>query len=359
MRKIKILFIISELQKESAKYKKNIDFFLKHFNDDVIKLNYIVDPKREQLEALLNSNNYFCIIPCGLWSIKEHNDEKFIIYKYNVIQILQSQDATFMGSDYIKSLVFNDRPAYLKMSGIAPKGKIISRYNYKKMCVDKKIENLFPANLTPLYSGNYISKVKYVVNSYNDLIEIVSSIYLSDKDIDEIYIEKEIKNGKDVSVIIIGNPPHLFDVTSILLHNGDIDTNIDIPRDIKTSIIRMAYEFYYKFSLKDFAEFRFVYCMQTNQIYLTDINIHNILNKVVIESLIQLYDMSFQQIISLFLVVYINNKTEKETISLLRYLVEGLPIEIVDSLLSFESKNVLYKKYNYKDICHELKKRIL
>lgn len=357
MKKFKILFIISELQKGNTKYKKKIDFFFNNFSDDVIELNCIVDPEREQLEGLLNSNKYFCIIPCGLWSIKELHDDKVITYKYNIIQILQSQDITFMGSDYIKSLVFNDRPSYLKMSGIAPEGKIISRYNYKKL--NLKIKNFFPANLTPLYSKNYISKVKYVVNSYEDLVGIVSSIYLSDKNIDDIYIEKEIKSGKNISVIIIGNPPHLFDFSSILLHNGDIDTNIDIPRDIKASIVRMAYEFYYKFSLKDFAEFQFAYCMQTNKIYLTNINIHNILNKTVIEGLIQLYDMSFQQIIYLFLVVYIDNKIDKETISLFRHLVEKLPIEIVDSLLSFESKNLLYEKYNYKDICHELKKRIL
>lgn len=359
MKKIKILFIVSELQREKTKYKKNIDFFLKYFNDDVIELDYIIDPERKQLEALLNSNNYFCIIPCGLWSIKESYNEKVILYKYNVIQILQSQDIAFIGSNYIKSLIFNDRPVYLKMSGIAPQGKIISRYNYKKMLVDEKIENLFPANLTPLYSGNYISKVKYVVNSYDDLIGVASSIYVSDKDIDEIYIEKEIKNRTDISVIILGNPPHLFDFSAILLPNGDIDTNIDIPRDINTSILRTAYELYYNFSLKDFAEFQFAYCKQSNQIYLTDINIHNILNKVIIESLIQLYDMSFQQIIYLFLIIFINNKTEKNTIQLLRYLAEELPNEIVDYLLSFESKNLLYKKYNYKDICHELKKRIL
>lgn len=359
MEKIKILFIISDLQKENTKYKKTIDFFFKHFNDDVIELNYIVDPKREQLETLLNLDNYFCIIPCGLWSVKESHNDKAIIYKYNIIQTLQSQNIGFMGSDYIKSLIFNDRPAYLKMSGIAPEGKIISRYNYKKMHVDKKIKTLFPANLTPLYSGNYISKVKYVANSYDDLIGIVSSIYLSDKDIDEIYIEKQIKERIDISVIIIGNPPYLFDFTSILLHNGDVNINIDIPRDAKTSIIRTAYEFYYKFSFKDFAEFQFTYCKQSKQVYLTDINIHNILKKVIIESLLQLYNMSFQQIIYLFLTVYINNKTEKGTIPLLRYLINRLPNEIVDDLISFENKKLLYNKYNYKDICLELKKRIL
>ena len=69
--------------------------------------------------------------------------------------------------------------------------------------------------------------------------------------------------------------------------------------------------------------------------------------------------MSFQQIIYLFLTVYINKKTEKGTIPLLRYFIKRLPNEIVDDLISFENKKLLYKKYNYKDICLELKKRIL
>lgn len=359
MKKIKILFIMSELQKGNAKYKKNIESFLEGFNNKIIDLNYIVDPAREQLEMLLNSNSYFCIIPCGLWSIKEFNENKAILHKYNVIQILQFLDITYMGSDYFKSLIFNERPTYLKMSGIAPIGKIVSRYNYKKMNINKDMGNLFPANLTPLYSGNYISRIKYVVNSYENLNEIVSSIYLSDKNIDEIYIEKEIRNKKVISVTIIGNPPYLFDFTTIILHNGNIDINVDIPNEIKTTIIRRAYEFYYKFSFKDFAEFQFAYCEQSNQIYLIDINLHNILNEVVIESLIQLYDMNFQQIIYLFLVVCINNKIEKSAISLLKYLIEELPNEIIDSLLSFENKSLLYNKYNYIDVCHELKKRIL
>ena len=59
MEKIKILFIISDLEKENTKYKKTIDFFFKHFDDDIIELNYIVDPKREQLETLLSLDNYF------------------------------------------------------------------------------------------------------------------------------------------------------------------------------------------------------------------------------------------------------------------------------------------------------------
>ena len=354
--KPRILIIISKMQFHTI---NSILWDKKSCNLYFI-LDYLVDPTRKELEDTLKKRKYLFVIANCSRCLKYMDKKKYVFHNYNVIKVLETYNITYFGTNYNKGLIFSDDAAYLNMTDISLKSKIVSRYNILELFQEKqKMQSFFPAQLKPVYFHNIVSKISYSADSCEEGNQIISNILASDKEIDEILIQKKVEYKYNISVIILGNTPQLLNFIYITNLSGKYISNQNLSISIKTEIINQSYQLFYQYGITDYGYFQYIYSEQENKYYLTEINVRNMLNIQIMSAIQQQYNLTFNQLFYLYVIVLVVKKNCDVDKTLFKNLLEKCPYALTNKIISFNQKIMVDAIYNYKDICQELSRRIL
>lgn len=358
--KLRILIIISKFQFHTINSDFNSILWNKKFCTPYFILDYLIDPTRKELEDTLKEKQYLFVIAGCSQSLKYMDRKQYIFQNYNIIKVLETYNVTYLGTNYNKGLIFSDYAAYLNIADISLKCKIASRYSIQELFQEKqRTQYYFPAYLKPVYFQNIISKISYYAASCEEGYQIISDILSSDKEIDEILIQKRVEYSYNVSVIILGNAPQLLNFIYITDLGGKYISNQNLPIPIKTAIINKSYQLFYQYGIIDYGYFHYFYSEQENKYYLTEIDIRNMLNISVMDALHHQYHLTFNQIFYLYVIVLIGKKNSSVDKTLFRRLLEECPYTLTNQIISFNQKIMINAIYDYKDICQELSRRIL
>ncbi len=358
MKKEKVLLIFSRIDKPNFQFNIEIISYAKSIKNICFDFVCVVDPTRKELELILQKDKYICIIPFAQYTLVKENTLKYEINDYVISQLLQNLKLEFFGNSYISTLVLNDKSIYAEMSMGAPEPCLITRYNYLSQ-VDILGQLNFPVTLEPSYAKNYISSVLYQANSLSDTFAIISRVFEDDLDIDEIYLHKNIDISNEFIVTIIGNPPFSIDIIceyNSIFPNGNAIKNTEQHNELITN----SYKLFREYNFKDFGQFKYVYNDTYQKYYLVDVNSSNSLNNTIIDAFQKYYDADINDILNILLIVCLTKQTqETKTLELIKYASENLPNDISEKIIPFVIRKQIYSSYSYKNVCNELKVRLL
>lgn len=334
----KILLIFSD---EIASYEV-IHALNTCLNIGLLKLDYVVNPSRSTLAAMIFENKYCFVIPFVQYI--ESNGSSF-----HLIQFLNSIDIKHYGCDYIKCLMVNDTYAFLKNVGTGIPTRIITRYYTPSFKND-----FFPARI--VLEGN--SKNNALIFCQRQLKEIIDEIYEEDKKVEEIVVQKVFDYDKKIVITIIGNSPYLLKCVKIY-NMYDMSESI---KENDANILKMlnkACEIFEFQSFNDYAQFIYVYNSVTGNYYLANVDVTNLLNEYIEDYFKDHYGLSREYIIYTYILIYLIRQDDTaQFFDVIEGISDFLPTEIIDYMLPLEYK--LYKgSYNYQDICKEMQKRFL
>lgn len=357
--KIRILFVLSKRCYDSTFAKENIFNHLNDFKDSKITIDILVDPPKQRLEEYLYRNNCICVISCCTQSIHTINDSKIILNRYNILKLLETLGVRHLGISYNKSLIFSDKTTYLHMLENTPKGRIVTRYQYEKTLKKQELKIFFPAYLEPICSQECFFSSVFRATTFEEGIAWISSVMTSDTCIDEIYIQQETPFDHRYSVILMGNPPLTLEIICEHKFNNEIEIISKTCEHQISQMLSTSYELFKKYALKDFAQFDYLYVEKEDKYYLCEINTQNILNNIVVHAIMQKYKIDFKKYIYLLLTIIFTDNNINNNTDVLKYLIQEVPLEIKDNLISLETKIQMDTQYNYEDVCMELSTRIL
>lgn len=354
-----ILMIFSRMED----YQTNRELLLNINNSShsYYKISYIVDPKRSELELLVQQNKYLCIIPCTQFTVYKQYGNKYKLNNYMVSQLLENLNLNFWGCGYISSLILHEKNICSYMPLGVEKPQIISRYNYtNNNLLNKSAKYKFPIILEPVYTNNYFSKKNHCVDSFEELQVIISMLFKEDSDLEELQLRNKITSTKNIVVTIIGNPP--LAITFICEFDLELITGKAVSDNHKyTKLISNSYRIFKEYEFRDFGEFIYSFDVEKDNYFLTHINTTNCLASTVIIAFEQCCSINnIINIFDVFLLVYlIRIKNVDENIEIIKNILFSLPQNIREEIIPFDITKKIFPGYNYKMICDELKNRFL
>lgn len=350
--KNKVLIILSSL------YNQEIGFYIS-FNSKVqtvkcqgIDIDYMIDPTQYELEKQILQNDYICIIPCSQYVFEKTHVKCQSNTIHNVIKTLSLLDKLHFGSDYFVHLLLNDKITYLKTSNIGIPATIMTSDSFDFANRLKNFQEWLPFNIEMTSKDSLIANRIYV-NDIDDFDKTLAQIMKNDCNANEIFIEKDFSNAERIVITILGNPP----LTENLVYIRD---DFKIDTDIQKELINKSIEFFKRFSLKDFAQFEYVFITSENKYYLRNIDFSNCLNCFTIRGLTDKYKLKFKQIICSMVAIYllrINHYNISDDIII--KLSKEIPMELTDKLFPLQFKRQYKKNYSYKDVCEHLASNFL
>lgn len=351
--KHKVLLILS---KEINDYLRQVlDLSTKngYINFSNYTIEYIVDPSRRELETRIINNTYLCIIPCTNFCVEKNEEEVYCIYPYNVCEFLEKSNINYFGNKYITNLLLNDNISYLKTSKFGLPAQLCTRYNfYHRGNFKTAFDNSY-CIIEPVYYKGCISFKKYLVSPNNNINEKLSQVFNTHPKADEVIVYKHFPRYHEIVISIIGNPPY---------SNTLIYTSSDLSKDSINidNLLIESYRLFEIYSLKDFAQFKYLYSQDDNKFYLSDINGNDCINKYLIESAKKMYDLDLENNISLILVSYLSRQTlSKELQVYILNLIKSLPAELTNNILPLCLKELLNIQIDYRHICREINNNFL
>ena len=355
----KVLLIFSQIN--TPYFDRHLISIIDSETFPYLEFTYLIDPKRKELELSLQQNNYLCIIPCTQYTVMEEYHHKYKLNNYVVSQLLQNLNLEFWGCSYISTLILHEKAICSQMTLGIPKPLFITKYNYKSVCnllKEQKVKT--PIILEPVYANNYLPVDNYKVNSVSEADALISEIFNSDLEINELYLYETISSTERIIITIIGNPPLSFD----FICETSIDfSKIKIVNDKNkyTRILSNSYHIFSEYNFRDFGQFVYSYDKEKDIYYLVDINYENCLSNIAITAFQQYFSItSIIDILRIFLIVYLSRLEQTHiTVDLIKKCSLSLPEEITESIIPFSIKQTINLDYNYKRVCAELKNRFL
>lgn len=336
--KLRILLIFSE----EIAIDEIIHALNTHINTEVLELDYIVNPSQSTLETTIFENKYFFVIPFVQY-IKS-NERTF-----NLIHFLDSLDIKYYGCDYIKCLIVNDTYAFLKNTGIGIPTKIVTRYFTPPFEYD-----FFPVRIIVEENAGNFPQLSNKVQ----LQESINNIYETNKNIEELVVQKAFAYDQKISITIIGNSPYLLKCVKICNINNTVKSTKENDANI-LKMLNKACEIFEFQSFRDFAQFIYLYNSVSGEYYLANVNVTCLLNEYIVDYFEEHYTLSCEYIIYTYILAYlIRQDYTYRFCDVMEELLEIFPAEITDSLLPFEYK-LCIKEYSYQDVCKEMQKRFL
>lgn len=326
-----------------------------------IKFTYLMDPTRQELELLLQRNKYLCIIPCTQYTLMKKCGHKCKLNDYMISQLLQNLDLEFWGCTYIPSLILHEKAICSQMSLGMPKPQFISKFQNKSVCDIFKSKKLkTPIALEPIYANNYLSSEKYMANSMSEADSMISQLFDSDSDIEELCLYESIDSKEKIIITILGNPPlSLYFICEATPDLSEIKTVSE--QDKYTRLLSNSYRLFSEYNFRDFGQFIYFYDYENEQYCLFDINYENCMDNTVITAFQQLFSITkITDILNIILIIYLSRLEKTEAIvEFIKNLSENLPEKITENIIPFAIKQKINSAYNYKKICTELKSRFL
>lgn len=346
--KFKVLLIVS---KEINKYlAKEFDLSNKNgsiaFADYIIE--YIVDPTRWELEAKITDNDYLCIIPCTDLCIEKNEAKVFHVFSYNVCEVLEKNNINYFGNKYITNLILNETVSCLKLSEFELPTEICTKYSFSHGDKFRTIFNNSYCTIEPLYHKDLISFEKYPVNPNDNINEKLSEVFHLHPNVDELIIYKHFSQYNEIVISIIGNPPYsntLIYTTKDLLEDSANTDNLLIE----------SYRLFEIYSLKDFAQFKYIYNQDENKFYLSEINGKNCINKYLLDSAKKTYNLDLEKVLCLIILSHLSSQTFSPVLKpyILR-LINSLPEELTNNILPLHLKKLLNMSIDYRHVCTEI-----
>ncbi len=301
-----------------------------------------MDPTRKELELLLRRNKYLCIIPCTQYTLMKKYGHKYKLNDYIISQLLQNLELEFWGCTYIPSLILHEKAICSQMALGIPKPRFISRFNNKSVCdILKNDEVKNPIVLEPIYANNYLSKEKYTADSMSEADSMISQLFNSDSDIEELCLYESISSKEKIIITIIGNPPlSLSFVSEASLDLSEVKTVS--KQDKYTRLLSNSYRLFSEYNFRDFGQFIYSYDYENETCYLIDINYENCLDHTVITAFQQLFAISkITDILRIILIVYLSRLEQTgSVVELIKNLSEHLSENITESIIPFTIKQI-------------------
>lgn len=355
----KILLIFSRIG-----HSDFVDYTINTIESEIhpyLKFTYLVDPSRNDLERLLQENEYLCIIPCTQYTLLKAENHKYKLNSYIISKLLQDLNLNFEGCTYIPNLILHEKTICSQMSLGIPQPQIITKFNYLSSTASPVERNIkCPILLDPVYINNYISTEKILAHSTFEANEIIRRIFDNDLDVEEICLYEAINLTKNVVVTIMGNPP--LSISLVYEYSLEIsDGNIVKDTAQYMELLTNSYQLFSEYNFRDFGQFTYTYDTDKNKFNLISINCDNCLDSSVIIAFQSQYSTTgIMDILNVMLLIYLVRSAESNTsIKLIKDIAELLPDTIKESILSFSAKQKIESNYNYKTICAELKSRFL
>lgn len=290
-------------------------------------IEYIVDPTRWELETKITNNDYLCIIPCTDFCIEESKSNVYHVFSYNVFEVLEKYNIKYFGNKYITNLILNEPISYLKSSEFGLPTQICTKYSFSHGCNFRTIFNNSYCTIEPLYHKDLISFEKYLVNPNDNINEKLSEIFNIHPYADELIIYKHLSQYHEIVISIIGTPPHsntLIYTTPDLLENS-INTD---------NLLTESYRLFEIYSLRDFAQFKYIYSQEENKFYLSEINSKDCINKYLLESAKKIYNLDLEKVLNLILVTHLSSQTFSiEFKPYILRLINALSAELTNNIL--------------------------
>lgn len=306
----------------------------------------IVDPSRNELEDLIESHNFFCIIPLVQ---RMYNDN---YQKYDVLKVLLNLNVEYYGSEYVKSLMINDKFAFLKSSKMGHQFQVVARnrnINYNSIN--------FPVRIILTQECNVIKSLR--ITNESSCKNAICEIFNSNDNIDELILQQDFEYDYEIVITIIGTPPFSFEYINVYV-SGEL-IRCDYQQDpLILKIIQKSYELFNSEKLRDYAQFKYEYDSHSGHFYLIDINMTNLLNDEIIRSFKYQYSVDTHKIIYTFILAYITRVNPQVDFSeIIKEIFYILPSEVMDHYISTKYKKNALIPYDYKDICKDLNRQFL
>jgi len=206
--KRKVLIVFSKTNSDTSQLESNEGYGTNLISNEYLEFDFLVDPSRDALELSLQDNVYSCIIPCTSHSLRVELNDKYMMYDFNILRVLNNRELDYCGNTYLKDIMLADQSACLLQSKIGIPQKIITRYqNSSRQSNLKSLKNHLPLLLTPSYSKMVVSRHYWQADSVETAERIISDLFEKDELVDEILVCGHTRCDTRIIVTIIGNPP--------------------------------------------------------------------------------------------------------------------------------------------------------
>ena len=309
------------------------DFKVIFENNNLVKFNYLRKPTRFSLEEVLRRDTYDCIIPLTHRFFDESSAN------CNILYTLEKKNYVFFGNSYIKNIMINEKPASLCLSNMQNDFILVTKSTYYNE-ITQIINEDFPICVDIMYNKDNI-----IVNSTEELNHVLDNIF-SVQNNEEVIIWKNYSFESFVEITIIGKSPYSIEIVT-----GD--------ESMGAELISKAYELFNLYAFKDFAAFKFG--RKNNRFYLLNINCGDIFSSKLIDSVQRIYNIKPSKLVFIYILVCLVRLKNKNAYvnKHIKALSTLIPTEIFNSLLPLNDKIEVNESYNYKDICYELKNRLM
>jgi len=233
--KQKILIILSHQNYNNSGELVGILDKINSIDGDILTYTCLVDPPQKEIEHLLYSEDYLCVIPCAQYSLLDAFTNKNQIHGFNIIQLLQRLKTPYVGSDYISNILVNDKATSLKASNMNPPMCVITEYSFTRNCEFEHFsDSEFSISIEPAYENNYAlpSNSEEVHKEWSEANEHISTIFQENQNISEILIKGSPKKQRKYCVTLIGSPPNSLELICEISFdqlNSQIDQNTSSP----------------------------------------------------------------------------------------------------------------------------------
>jgi len=358
--KYNVLIILSEINNTGTHFTDYLESQIRMTDHRYLEFHYLTDPSKKDIVSFLQKNECVCIIPSSPFAVMGMDGGIFKAKKYNIPKLLRTLGFDFIGCDYITGLMLSDKAEFLKLSGLNPTVRIVTRHNLDDNFLyqtDSKSEKSII--LSPYSSENPIGMRKYITCPANEARQAINKLFVNDSAIDEIMVQTNVNCKNNIVITIIGNPPLSIDFTYKSSENGKIEQLADYDDDISELITR-SHELFNFYMLRDFCQFIFARCHHDNKYYLVDINGFDALNESILISCMKRYGFNTIDMITVLTIIFLcRQKLNHSILELLGSLVKQLNHVQINRLLPLAAKAHIYGKYDFTDICHELGGRFL
>ncbi len=323
-----MVLLMEEIMKKRVLIISNNKKLKINLHSNILEYIQLICPSRISLEEILLNEHFECILPLDAVIEDKFNQ------KYNLLKVLDNYNIEHFGNLYIKYITVNEKAFFISQTGFHMKSQYFSSEHYPSL-VKSISEDDFP-----------------ILVDTNDNID---HILYSNKEIKNI-LRVLIKNGnKSVTLY----KQYQFDSVYHSVIIGNMQNNlfaISGGKDNYWSKIRkITFEMFSKFYFNDFLHLTFG--RKGDRLYIININVGNPTDNHILVVLNEKYNLSIEQVITLYAYhSYIKGNYQTEVIV---DFLNKLPKKVINKIVSLEIKQKCNIKYNYTDICNQLRSRIL
>lgn len=355
-----VLVILSEMNNIHVDFANVLKTQIESSSYRNLKFHCLTDPSKKDIELFLQENKCVCIVPSSPFAVMGSDGGVYKARKFNIHRLMRTLGLDFFGCDYIAGLMLNDKAECLKLSGLNPTVRVVTRYNFNhNLLYETDSINCTSLMLTPYSLGSYHEMRKYKVCDTKDACQAISEIFINDSEVDEILVQMSANHNENIIITILGNPPLSIDFVCKSLESSEIEQLLDYNEDI-SELIAKSYELFNFYSLRDFCQFTFVRCQHEDKYYLADINGFNALSESFVASCMKRYGYDTVETLTILTIIFLcRQKLSHPVLELLSSLVKYLNCTPINRLLPLTVKTYIYNKHDFTDICNELEGRFL